>query len=125
MPNDAPQNKRLVPILALRTSVLMSNSAPKPLSSLIQDRDSQVHKLLVEARARIDLAERMRAVLPPELAERLTGCNLRADGTLVVLTAGPEWASRFRFESDRLLAICRKQFPDTRRIRIAVEHPPR
>jgi hypothetical protein len=103
----------------------MSNNTPKPLSSLLQDRDSQVHRLMVEARDRVDLADRMRAALPPELAERFTGCNLRTDGTLVVLTTGPEWASRFRFEGDRLLAICRKQFPDTRRVRIGVGHPPR
>ncbi len=101
----------------------MSNRRPKPISALIEDHDSPVHRLMVEARARMDLADRLRAALPAELAERLTGCNLRSDGTLVVLAAGPEWASRFRFEGDHLLAICRKEFPDTRRIRIAVGHP--
>jgi len=98
----------------------MSDKEPKSLSGLITDSHSGLGRLAREAAARVALSERMREALEPELAEHLSACNLREDGTLVLLASGPEWATRLRFESDRLLQLCRQHNPQAARVRVRV-----
>jgi hypothetical protein len=63
----------------------MSDKEPKSLSGLITDSQSGLGRLAREAAARVALSERLRDALEPELAEHLSACNLREDGTLVLL----------------------------------------
>lgn len=98
----------------------MSNNDPKCLSELIKAPGSRLDELASEARSRIDLADRLRESLPPELSPHLLAANLREDGTLIVVASSPAWASRFRFEATELLAICRKQDNGAMRVRVRV-----
>jgi len=84
------------------------------------DADSALRKLADEARSRVDLGDTIRAGLPEPLDRHVEACNLRDDGTLVVLTSSPEWAARLRFEGERMLAHCRRRYPATTRILIRV-----
>jgi hypothetical protein len=79
-----------------------------------------VGRLGREAAARVALTDHLRASLPAPLGEHITAANLRGDGTLVVLASGPEWAARLRFESDRLLGLCRERAPGAARVRVRV-----
>ena len=98
----------------------MSGKEPKSLSGLITDSHSGVGRLAREAAERVALGDRLRTALDPELGLHLSGCNLRDDGTLVLLASGPEWAARLRFESDRLLKICREHNPRAARVRVRI-----
>lgn len=98
----------------------MLKNRPKSLSELLQQPDSVIRRLADEAVRRVTLAEHMRHELPADLASGVLGCNVREDGTLVVVAASPEWASRLRFESDRLLRICRGREPDVHRVKLRV-----
>jgi hypothetical protein len=62
----------------------------------------------------------MRSQLPAELADGLVHCNCREDGTLVITAASPAWASRLRFETPQLLAICRDAGVQAERIKVRV-----
>ena len=98
----------------------MSKKAPKSLSELIGTPGGELAALAAQARARLDLADDLRKILPPDLRPALTGCNLRSDGTLVVTTDSPAWAARLRFESEGLLRACQGRFPETARVRVRV-----
>jgi hypothetical protein len=80
-------------------------------------------RLAAEARKKIGLADHIRAGLPADLAPRMTGCILDSDGILMVRTSGPEWAARFRFETEQILALCRQRHPEARSVKIGVAHP--
>ncbi len=54
------------------------------------------------------LTTALRAELPADAAENLLAANLREDGALVVICVSSAWASRLRFESDKLIAAARK-----------------
>jgi len=98
----------------------MLKGGPKSLSELMSDTDSPIKRLIEEAHSRIDLAEVIRAGLPELVGQHLESCNLRDDGTLVILASTPEWAARLRFESDAMLSRCRKLHPGAARIKIRV-----
>jgi len=100
----------------------MSAKSPRSLANLITADGTALRQLADTARGRVDLADHLRAGLDPALAEQLTGCNLRDDGTLVVLASGPDWAARLRYESDDLLARCRQRHPGAGRVRVRVAH---
>ena len=98
----------------------MLNKEPKPLSELVQKAGSPVQKLAAEAHRRISLTDQLRARLPESLSHGVLACNIRSDGTLVVLASSPEWASRLRFESAQLLTIGRTLEPQLQRVRLRV-----
>lgn len=74
----------------------------------------------MEAAARVALTDHLRNGLGEPLGAHVAGANLRTDGTLVVLASGPEWANRLRFESERMLALCRAVHPAAARVLIRV-----
>ncbi len=84
----------------------MSKDKAKSLSDLIAADDSGLAKLAVAARLRSDLSEHMRNNLGEPLSNGIMHCNVHDDGTLIVIAANPEWASRLRFEAPKLLALC-------------------
>ena len=61
-----------------------------------------------KAREMDDLVKRLQASLGAEAGAHIRAANIRDDGTLVVLASSPAWASRLRFEADRLLAAARE-----------------
>lgn len=98
----------------------MANKEPKPLSELVCEAGSPVHKLAAEARRRVGLTDHMRTQLPESLSAGVLACNIRPDGTLVVIASSPEWASRLRFESAQLLTIGRALEPQVQRVKLRV-----
>lgn len=82
--------------------------------------DSAIGRLARAADRQLQVAECVRQQLPADLAAAIAACNLRPDGTLVVTTASPEWASRLRFEAGAILAGCRSSWPAATRVQIRV-----
>jgi hypothetical protein len=85
----------------------MSKDKAKSLSELIGAQNSGLGRLAAEARMRTDLSDHVRSRLDEPLASGINHCNLRDDGTLVVIAVNSEWAARLRFESQQLMAVAR------------------
>jgi len=98
----------------------MSKKDPKSLSQLISLRDSPLGQLANEARSRLELVDHIRTGLPSDLSSEMTGCSLDAEKILVVRASNPAWATRLRFESERLLELCRERHPETRSVKVKV-----
>lgn len=92
----------------------------RSVGDLLATDNSALGQLARAADRQIELADCVRRQLPVDLAGAVTACNLRPDGTLVVTTAGPEWASRLRFEGGTILAGCRKGWPAAARVQVRV-----
>ena len=54
------------------------------------------------------LTTALRAELPADAGENLLAANLRENGELVLICSSSAWASRLRFESDKLIAAARR-----------------
>ena len=98
----------------------MSNRSSKSLSEIIAAKDGSISSLAREARLREDLSTHLRTHLPEPLADGFLHCNLRQGGLLVVLATSPEWASRLRFEADRIRQLCADHGTEVTSIRIRV-----
>jgi hypothetical protein len=98
----------------------MSKREPKSLSNIIGDADSSIRRLADEARVRLDLSDHIRAGLAPELGQQIAHAVLGDDGTLIVRTSGPEWATRLRFEGEKILSLCRERHPQAERVQVKV-----
>jgi hypothetical protein len=82
--------------------------SPKRLENLLNpNKDGGLGGLVRRAREMGELATALSSGLPPELAAGVVAANLRDDGELVVICPSPAWASRLRFESERVLAAAR------------------
>jgi len=101
----------------------MSTNKPKSLSELIHSPNSSLGKLATKARGKVGLIDHIRKGLAPELAAELVHCAVGDDGTLNVRASGPEWASRLRFESEKLLALGRELHPEVTQVKVRVAHP--
>lgn len=100
-----------------------SQKGPRALADLLAP-GTALGRLAAEAGSRTDLAVQVRALLPEALRAGMAGCNLRPDGTLVVLATSPDWAARLRFEGDRILAACRSIRPGVLGIKMRVGMEP-
>ena len=98
----------------------MSKTSPKSLSKLISLSDSPLGKLAQEARSRLELTDHIRTGLPDDLSAELTGCSLDDNNILIVRASNPAWAARLRFETERLLVLCRERHPETRSVKVKV-----
>ena len=98
----------------------MSTNDPKSLSKLISSSESSLGQLAKEARSRLELTDHIRTGLPAELSAEMTACTLDANKTLIVRASNPAWAARLRFESERLLVLCRQRHPETRSVKVKV-----
>jgi len=58
--------------------------------------------------------------LDQSLAEGFVHCNIRDDGTLVVMASSPAWAARLRFEGEQLKAICKNRGIDVQSVKVRV-----
>ena len=64
-------------------------------------------KIIQRAQNMDALTTALRAALPEDAGQNLLAANLREDGELVVICASSAWASRLRFESDKLMEVAR------------------
>ena len=101
----------------------MSKSDPKSLSELIAAPGSAIGHLARRARSKLQLTEHIRNGLPAEFAAQMVHCSIDDEQTLIVRASTPEWAARFRFETERLLCLSREQAPETRSVKVRVAHP--
>lgn len=90
------------------------------MSKLVSSEDSQIGQLAQEARSRLELADHIRTGLPAELSAEMTTCALDENRILIVRASNPAWASRLRFESERMLDLCRQRHPETRSVKVKV-----
>ena len=67
-----------------------------------------LEKIIQRAQKLDELTTALRAELPEEAALNLVAANLREDGELVLICASSAWASRLRFESERLVQTARR-----------------
>ena len=58
-----------------------------------------------------ELTTALRAELPADAGPNLLAANLREDGELVLICASSAWASRLRFESDKLIKTAQEGRP--------------
>ena len=80
----------------------------KRLQNLLNpNKDGGLGDVIRRARAMGELASALTGALPPELADGIIAANLRDNGELVVICSSSAWASRLRFESERILAVAR------------------
>ena len=65
-------------------------------------------KIIQRAQNIDELTTALRAALPEDAAQSLLAANLRENDELVLICATSAWASRLRFESDKLMAVTRE-----------------
>ena len=68
------------------------------------------------------LTTALKKALDAEIAPELVAANLREDGELVIICASPAWASRLRFETDKLLDAALRAGFDANSIKVTVGH---
>jgi hypothetical protein len=77
-----------------RLEKLLKSGSGNGLAEIIQ-RAQEMH----------DLTGALQAALPRDLGENLLSANLREDGQLALICSSSAWASRLRFESERLVEV--------------------
>jgi hypothetical protein len=81
---------------------------------------SSLDNIIQRAQDLDELTSAMQAELPPDLAENLLSANLRDDGELVLICSSSAWASRLRFESEKMLAIANRNGATATRCKVSV-----
>jgi hypothetical protein len=80
----------------------------KRLDNLLKpNKDGGLGEVVRRARAMGELATALGRVLPADLADGIVAANLRDGGELVIICRSSAWASRLRFEHDRILEAAR------------------
>jgi hypothetical protein len=93
----------------------------KSLGNLLNpSNDGDLQDIVRRARDMGELATALAAALPEGQAAGLVAANVKDDGELVVLCRSPAWASRLRFETDRLLEAAATHGTPARRCTIRV-----
>ena len=77
-------------------------------------------KIIQRAQQMDELTTALRAELPADAADNLIVANLREGGELVLVCTSSAWASRLRFESDKLMQVARKTGLNVRSCRVSV-----
>ena len=103
----------------------MSKKDPKSLSELISSENTTIGQLAEKARRKVGLTDHVRKELAPEMGAGILHCDINDEGLLTVRASSPEWASRLRFENERLLTIARQYHPAAKHVRVRVAHPDR
>ncbi len=79
------------------------------LDNLLKARASgTLSKIIQRAQNMDELTTALRAELPADAEQNLLAANLREGGELVLVCTSSAWASRLRFESDKLMEAARK-----------------
>ena len=64
-------------------------------------------KIIQHAQKLDELTDALRAELPADAAKHLLAANARDNGELVLICASSAWASRLRYESEKLVQAAR------------------
>ena len=76
----------------------------KSLENLLNpNNDGGLSDIVRHARDMGELVQMLQMSLTPEYAGSIVAANVRDDGELVILAASSAWASRLRFESEKLI----------------------
>jgi len=77
----------------------------KSLEKLLKiNQDNSLGDVIQHAQDMGDLVQILQDSLPEEQRTAISAANIRENGELVVLAASSAWASRLRYETDRLIA---------------------
>jgi len=81
----------------------------KRLENLLKpSNDGGLGEIIRHARDMGELVQMLQLSLPPDQAGSIVAANLREDGELVGLAASSAWASRLRFETDKLIEAAKQ-----------------
>ena len=81
----------------------------KKLETLLKSSEnSDLENIIQRAQIMDSLTSGIRSGLAAELAENLVAANVNDQDELVLICSSPAWASRLRFESDKILARARE-----------------
>ena len=95
--------------------------AEKQLKNLLNPcSDGELAKIVRRARDLGALTQTLSDALPAEYTGAIVAANVREDGDLVVIAASSAWASRLRYETDRLLTAARESGVNAAECRIRV-----
>ena len=84
------------------------------------NNDGELAGVIRRAREMGELTQALCDGLPGEYAGAIAAANLREDGSLVVIATSPAWASRLRYETDKLLSAARNAGCDASQCRVRV-----
>jgi hypothetical protein len=80
----------------------------KQLKNLLNPcSDGELGEIVRRARDLGELTQTLGNALPAEYSGAIVAANVREDGELVVIAVSSAWASRLRYETDRLLTAAR------------------
>ena len=80
----------------------------KSLENLLNpNADGGLGEIIRHARDMGDLVQMLQRALPADQAPAIAAANIRGDGELVILASSSAWASRLRYETDKLIAAAR------------------
>lgn len=83
------------------------------LENLLKSRENKSLDRIIQRAQNMDsLTSALQAGLADDLASNLVAANVREDGNLVLICSSPAWASRLRFEADKLIEIARNSGAD-------------
>ena len=79
------------------------------LENLLKARAGGTLSKIIQRAQNMDaLTTALQAELPADAGQNLLAANLREGGELVLVCTSSAWASRLRFESDKLMEAARK-----------------
>lgn len=82
--------------------------------------DGDLGELINRARRMGELTDILASALPESERNSIVAANVREDGELVVICASSAWASRLRYETDKLLEAASKAGISAQTCRIRV-----
>lgn len=82
--------------------------------------DGELGGLVQRAKAMGELTQVLSRALPGSDRSAIVAANVREDGELVVICASSAWASRLRYETDKLLKAARDAGVEARSCRVRV-----
>ena len=80
----------------------------------------ELSKALKRSEAIGRLTETLAAALPPDMGAALLSASVGDDGVLAIRASSSAWASRLRFESDRLQGLARAEGHAVSSVRVRV-----
>ena len=93
----------------------------KSLKNLLKtSQDNGLGELIQHARDMGDLVQILQDSLPAEQRGAISAANIHPDGELVILASSSAWASRMRYEADRLIQAARDAGKDVSRCSVRV-----
>ncbi len=95
------------------------------LENLLKARaGGTLSKIIQRAQNMGALTTALRAELPADAGQNLLAANLREGGELVLVCTSSAWASRLRFESDKLMEAARQTGLTVNSCRVTVSQAP-